>query len=191
MLSWDLEAQGHGERVEIAMQAPAPPWNLQTSWGRFWPSIERYPPSPGLLNTVGWEAPGPRSRPQLLWGGRKVGPREAWRGRNPQAGSWCGAGGGVGNQERDGVPCRTSDIGGRAAGHRVFGYQILAGTRPGSQGPGQGQKPLAAGGTSSGAGTRPQSRCRVPSELLALHPAQPRAGPRGKGGATSPIWPPS
>lgn len=65
---------------------------------------------------------------------------------------------GVRAEERDDASCRTGDIGGRAAGHRVFGYQVLAGTGPGSQGPGQGQKPLA-GGTGSGTGTRPQSGC--------------------------------
>lgn len=42
---------------------------------------------------------------------------------------------GVRAEERDDASCRTGDIGGRAAGHRVFGYQVLAGTGPGSQGP--------------------------------------------------------
>lgn len=111
-----------------------------------------------------------------------MGPREAWSGRNPQAGSWCGGGGaGIRAKERDGVPCRTGDIGGRAAGHRVFGYQILAGTRPGSQGPGQGQKPLVRawgeGYTGSGPGMRPPSpSCRHST----LH--SPGPGPREDGG---------
>lgn len=100
------------------------------------------------------------------------------KGRNPQTSSW--RGGGARSEERDGTSCRTGDIGGRAAGQRVFGCQILAGTGPGPQGPGQGQKPLA-GGTGSGTGTRPQSRCWVPSELRALRPACPWTCPRGRG----------
>ena len=81
-------------------------------------------------------------------------------GRNPQASSWSGQG--VRAEEGDGAPCRTGDIGGRAAGQRVFRYQILkAGTGPESQGPGQGQSPWWAGGggTGTGTGARPQSRC--------------------------------
>ena len=85
---------------------------------------------------------------------------EAQMGRNPQASSWSGQG--VRAEEGDGAPCRTGDIGGRAAGQRVFRYQILkAGTGPESQGPGQGQSPWWAGGggTGPGTGARPQSRC--------------------------------
>lgn len=44
----------------------------------------------------------------------------------------------------------------------------------------RGQKPLT-GGTGSGTGTRPQSRCWVPSELHALRPACPCTCPRGRG----------
>lgn len=157
--SWALQPKGSGGRVGVATEAPAPCQLCPVSASPNWLGEvlgQQLADTPQFPYTLGWDATGTRSMPPASLGRQEDGPQGVWRGGNPQAGSWWGEG--VRAEERDGALCRTSDIGGRAAGHRVFGYQMLAGTGPGFQGPGQGQKPLA-GGTGSGTGTRPQSRC--------------------------------
>lgn len=134
------------------------------------------PCPPGTFRLPGRGA-GPAAESPLgthHWAGRRW-PRRH-RGRNPRAVH------GERGQGRGGhgTPCRTGDIGGRASGQRGLGYQILAGTGPGPQGPGQSQKPLERA-TGSGPGASPQRGCRVPSELPAPRPACPWACHRERG----------
>lgn len=137
---------------------PSPPVSKHTRVGS--PRHQKHAPPPSLSGEAGRWAPGG------MEGQEPPGQFTVRRGSQGRGG--------------DGVPCRTGDIGGRAAGHRVFGYQILAGTQPGSQGPGQGQKPLA-GGTGSGTGSRPQSRCWCHQSCRhsILHTPGPSPGARG------------
>lgn len=137
-------------RVWCSNPSPTPcqlgplPGTSKLGGGGSGPVAGRPPPA---SHTLCWDAPGPRSLPPAsLEAGRGRTPGQFVAGRRSQ---------GRGEGWRS---MQTGDIGGRAAGYRAFGYRILAGTGPGSQGPRQGQKPLVRG-TGSGTGTRPQSRC--------------------------------
>lgn len=95
--------------------------------------------APQFPHTLAWDTQVPEACPQHLWGGREVGPREAWRGRNPRASSWSGQGAGA--QESYGTPGRTSDIGGRAVGIGLFGTRSWQGL-----GQGRARSPWWGGG---------------------------------------------
>lgn len=131
--------------------------------------------------------PSARGRPQLLRGGRKVGPREAWSGRNRQAGSWCG---GRESGQRRGMAfhAELAILGDVQLGVGSLGTRSWQGLGQGPKGQGRARSPWWGVGGVHGLGHRYEAS---EPELPALHPAQPRARPKGRWGATSPIWPPS
>lgn len=168
--------------MDTVTPAPAPPGNLQTGRVRFrLRSLKDTFPPPEFLNILGWEAPGTRSMPPdpAYLGRQEGGPREAWRARNPQASSRCGEG--VRAEEGMAFHAEPAILGDVRLGIGSLGTRSWQGLGQGPKGQGRARSPWR-GGTGSGTGSRPQSRCWVPPELPALHPAHPWARPRGKGG---------
>lgn len=179
---------GSGERVGEATQAPAPCYTSESpNWLGEVPAQQlKDAPEPRLHIYNGGMPQAPEACPPFLWGGGKVGPMEAQMGRNPQASSWSGQG--VRAEEGGGAPCRTGDIGGRAAGQRVFRYQILkAGTGPESQGSGQGQSPWWGRGALALAQV-PGPKAGAECHQSCWHSILPALGPVPGGGGQRPQY---